>query len=37
MALVVEHQDRTEATCVLTLQGKLMLGTEAAQLEARPA
>ena len=34
MALVVEHQDRTEETCVLTLQGKLMLGTEAAQLEA---
>ena len=33
MALVVEHEDRTDVTSVITLRGKLMLGAESAQLE----
>src|SRR5580700_6985465 len=33
MALGVERQDLQEATSVITLRGKLMLGEECAQLE----
>jgi anti-sigma B factor antagonist len=33
MALDVERQDVQDATSVITLRGKLMLGEEAAQLE----
>jgi len=33
MALDVERQDLQEATSVITLRGKLMLGEETAQLE----
>lgn len=34
MPLGVEHQDVEGSTSVITLRGKLMLGEEAAQLEA---
>jgi len=34
MPLGVEHQDVAGSTSVITLRGKLMLGEEAAQLEA---
>jgi anti-sigma B factor antagonist len=33
MPLAVEHQDVQDATSVITLRGKLMLGEECAQLE----
>ncbi len=33
MPLAVDRQDKTDATSVLTLRGKLMLGEESAQLE----
>jgi len=34
MALAVEQQDVSGDTSIITLRGKLMLGTEAAQLES---
>jgi anti-sigma B factor antagonist len=33
VSLEIEHEDKSPSTSVITLVGKLMLGTEAAQLE----